>query len=459
MSLLVAEQTKVLSEYLAKAKFEDLPKEVLERSKLIVADTIGIAFKGSLEPEMKNLYDRVSKGEKAIMFKEGLPKTNDIAMAGFVNSTAICFVELDTFTSPAAHAPLHVLPPVLALSQSLGKSGKDFLNAFILGYEVHHRIEKSTKLRQGVYSHGNTGHIGAAVAVGKLLGWNAEQFYQAINCAASLPLATSWPVCFTESTISSTFASFSSHIAFIIKDLVESGFTGYHSAIDDTYCNILGTEFNPLVMTNDLGSDYGLMNNNFKFYSTCGVIHPAIEAAADALNYPLQHGQYPPFKQSSVVNTDEIKGVKIYSGDDRILKLNFSPGHKQSAKFSLPFALAAYLVTGDAGPETISESYLYNDQVRSLEKRISLNFDKNFNNKNDEPLLAEVCIKFNNGRLLSGKCKNIFGRSGNPANQADIHSKFIALIGDILNDGSKEKLWNSINTIEEYKNVNEIFEV
>lgn len=172
----VSKQTKFLSDFVFETKFEDLSDGLLDRAKLIIADTVGVAFRGSLEPEMKNLYDRLSKGGKAVVIKKNLPQVNDISMAGFVNATAICSVELDALTSPATHAALHVLPPTLALAQSLGKSGADFLTAFILGSEVYHRIEKATKLQQGVYPFGNSGHIGGIVAIGKLFRWDAEQF-------------------------------------------------------------------------------------------------------------------------------------------------------------------------------------------------------------------------------------------------------------------------------------------
>lgn len=88
--------------------------------------------------------------------KKGFPKTN-ISMAGFANTTSACFVELDEGTPPSIHPAIHILPPILALSQKLGKSGKDLITAFILGYEVQDRLQLASKLRDGVYPHGNSG--------------------------------------------------------------------------------------------------------------------------------------------------------------------------------------------------------------------------------------------------------------------------------------------------------------
>lgn len=53
----IVEQTKILSDFLSETNFEDLPNEVVERAKFIIADTIGVVIEGSLEPEMQKLYE------------------------------------------------------------------------------------------------------------------------------------------------------------------------------------------------------------------------------------------------------------------------------------------------------------------------------------------------------------------------------------------------------------------
>lgn len=370
----VAEQTMILSKFLAKTNFEELPPEVIERAKLTIADTIGVIAKGSLEPEMQKLYRRLPPGGEAVIIKEGFPKT-DIATAGFTNTTAACFVELDEGSLPSGHPAIHVLPPALALAQKLGKSGADLITAFTLGYEVQVRLQNATKIRPEIYPHGNNGHVAAVAAVGKLMGWNAEQFCQGLNCAAALPLAASYAPTTAGSTITTTFASLSAPIAFIVKDLVESGFTGFNSALGDTFGNILGTEFNPLALTDKLGMAYGIMNNYFKFYANCGLIHSALEAAVDALDFSIHHDEYPPYKPGRMLNPNDVKSIKVIQGDELYFRAMNLAQNKISAKFSLPYSLAVFLVTGSASPNSYSEELLQNDQVRSLEKLVKLEID------------------------------------------------------------------------------------
>ena len=82
---------------------------------------------------------------------------------------------------------MHVLPSSLALSQTLGKSGADFLTALVLGYEVQARIQWASRLRWPVHPHGNFGHVGAVAAIGKLSGWDAEQIREDLGLLSIPP--------------------------------------------------------------------------------------------------------------------------------------------------------------------------------------------------------------------------------------------------------------------------------
>lgn len=453
---IVARNTGILSEFLAKTNFGDLPKEVTERAKLTIADTIGVMFNGSIEPEMQKFYERLPQVEEAVALRRGFPKT-DISMASFANTTAACLVELDEGSNIGGHPALHVLPPVLALAQKFDKSGADLITAFVLGYEVYYRLLLCGKLRPEIYPHGNTGHVGAAAAVGKLLGWDAEKIRQIINCAAAFPLATSYAPTTADSTIASVFASLSAPIAFMCKDLVESGFTGYDGALEDTFGKILGDGdgFNSLALTDKLGIEYGIMNNYYKFHANCAVNHSALEAAANALDSILQHDEFPPYKPRIMLNTDDIKSIKVVTGNKTVSRAMFKSNSKLAAKFSLPYSLAVFLVTGEAGADSYSEELLQNAQVNYLQELVKLEIDPSMS---EMARWAKIFIELNDGQIISGESKNIYGRPDNPANQLDLYHKFFALTANVLSEEFQNELWNSLTTLEKQKSVGNIFQ-
>lgn len=448
------EQTKILSEFVAETNFEDLPHEVVERAKFTIADTIGVVIRGSLEPEMQKLYERLPQDGEASVLKKDFPKTN-ISMAGFANTTAACLVELDEGAIQGGHPALHVLPPVLALAQKLDKSGADLITAFVLGYEVHYRLQLAAgKLRDGVYPHGNTGHVGAAAAVGKLMGWNAEQLRQIINCAAAFPLATSYAPTTADSTIAAVFASLSAPIAFMSKDLVESGFIGYDCALADTYGKILGTGFNSLALTDKLGIEYGIMNNYYKFHANCAVNHSSLEAATNALDFIIQHDEFPPYKSGKILNPDDIKSIKVVVGSKMFERAMFTTNSKLAAKFSLPYTLAVLLVTGKASDESYSEELLQNDQIRSLQELVKLEIDSSMSEIN---WWAKILIELKDGQIIKGESKNIYGRPDNPANQLDLYNKFCSLTADTLSEECRNEMWNNLITLDNQKSIKDIF--
>ena len=447
------QETNKLSDFLAKVGFNDIPKNVIERAKLTIADTFAVALKGSEEPEMENLYKKIPLDDEANILKAGFPKTN-IAMAGFLNTTSACFVELDEGTSPSGHPALHILPAALAASQKYKKSGKDLITSFVLGYEVQNRLQKAMTIRPEMYPHGNTGHVGATVSVGKLLSWNNEKFREGINCSAALPLATSHASSLTGYSITTVFASMSPSIAFIVADLVESGFTGFDSALSDTFGTIIGNKFNSEELTLNLGKEYGISKNYFKFHANCALTHPAIEAAADALGFSIQHDVFPPYKYGRLLKPEEIKSIEIVQGNKSAQRVMNISHNKISAKFSIPYSLSVFLLTGDASADMYGEKYINDKNINSLEKLITLNIDDSLSGN---LWGAKIIINLNNGQVLTGESKNIYGRQENPANEKDIYNKFSGLTDNLLCESKKNELWNKIMNLDKVEDVNELF--
>ncbi len=89
------------------------------------------------------------------------------------------------------HPAIHVLPAALAFAEADGRSGRDLITAFVLGYEVAARIGAAARLRPTLHAHGTWGTTGAAVAVAWLAGGDGATIARTIEVAASLGLSTS----------------------------------------------------------------------------------------------------------------------------------------------------------------------------------------------------------------------------------------------------------------------------
>ena len=149
---------------------------LLAQAQLVLLDCLGAIAAGMQEPETRALAPRVSRvaaaGPSRPSARGSMLQPSD---AAFVNGVAGTMLELDEGNSFArGHPGIHVLPAVLAAQPLAEVSGRAFLTAFVLGYEIGARIGAASRLRPTVHPHGTWGTVGAALAVAKLDGAEAQ---------------------------------------------------------------------------------------------------------------------------------------------------------------------------------------------------------------------------------------------------------------------------------------------
>lgn len=444
----IGEETAKLSEFVADTNFSDLGSDVIKRAKLTVADTISVAICGSSSREMQKLYNRIPSGKESSLLKQGFPKST-LSFTAFANATAICFLELDEGSRPTGHPALHVLPSALALSQSLGKSGSQFLTAFILGYEVQYRIQKATRLKSIIHPHGNFGNAGAIAAIGKLSGWNAEKIRNGINASVGLAMATSWQPCLVGATVRNAYPGLTAQIAFTTKLLIESGFTGYGGALAETFGEILGEDFQASVLTEGIGKQYGITHNYFKFHAACALNHSVLDALAHALGMKIHHGSYPPFTVTG--NHPDPKLIKkiTVTVSKRSMRLAVNAKENElSSKFSIPYAVATFLVNGTASVDSFRCPNLGKAQVKDVMEKVEVVCSPEFTARWPIEDVAEIKIEMADGNFLQGKCSNPFGSASGDVRDEDLFAKFRELTSKTLNSLEIDQIWNHILNLE-----------
>lgn len=443
----VAEATRELAAFVARLTYDDLPEAVRERARWVFADTVGVALRGSVEPEMQALYPRLRASGGACLLKDGFPAT-DPASAAWANAASISFLELDEGSRPTGHPALHVLPVTLAFAQAEGVSGREFLTALVAGYEVQARIQWATRLRWPVHPHGNFGHPAAVAAVGKLAGWNTEQLVHGITAAANLATATSWRPCLVGATVRNAYAGTSAQVALSVRLLVESGFTGDPAALAETFGHILGEGFQADALTDRLGQRFAIMENYFKFHAACALTHPVLDALAKALGATRQEGVYPPWSTPERPAPDEVARVRVRVLE-RFTRLSGPAQPNQlSAKFSIPYAVAAYLVTGQSSPATFTAQQARDPVVRALQERVEVTADPDFTARWPKQAPAAVTVELLDGRTLYGECDNPFGSAAVPPTADSLRAKFMTLAGAVLPAQAAARLWDQALAVD-----------
>ncbi|MCC7425931.1 MAG: MmgE/PrpD family protein [Alphaproteobacteria bacterium] len=123
----------------------------------------------------------------------GLPAGKRVSpeWAAWANGTAVRELDMhDTFLAADYSHPGDNIPPILAVAQTLGKSGKDLIRGLATGYEIHVDLVRAICLHKHKIDH--IAHLcpAAAAGIGTLLGLKTEIIYQAVQQALHVSCTT-----------------------------------------------------------------------------------------------------------------------------------------------------------------------------------------------------------------------------------------------------------------------------
>jgi 2-methylcitrate dehydratase len=111
--------------------------------------------------------------------------------AAWANGVAVRELDFhDTFLAAEYSHPGDNIPPILAVAQHAGRSGRDLIRGLATGYEIQIDLVRAICLHEHKIDH--VAHLGpsAAAGIGTLLGLDTETIYQAIGQALHTTTAT-----------------------------------------------------------------------------------------------------------------------------------------------------------------------------------------------------------------------------------------------------------------------------
>src|SRR3954469_5223915 len=135
-------EVEELARFVAETRCEDIPEKVRAHARLVLLDTLGVILAGGERPEVASLRERLaaSAGTGATVYARSWPGS-DPRTAALLNGVAGRAIELcEGLRLVSGQAAMQVLPAALAVGEQAGRSGRDLLAAFILGYDVVGRL-------------------------------------------------------------------------------------------------------------------------------------------------------------------------------------------------------------------------------------------------------------------------------------------------------------------------------
>ncbi|MBI3964663.1 MAG: MmgE/PrpD family protein [Chloroflexi bacterium] len=445
-----ASATEALAEFAVSARFDQLPAAAVQRTKDVFLDCTGVILAGSAEPAgriVTELVRAAGAAPKAAVFGRGF--RTSAADAALANGTMGHALDYDDLQHPMyGHPTVVLMPAILAVGEERGASGADAIAAYAVGLEVIHGLALAYNTRhyeQGWHATATFGSIGAAAAVGHLLGLDTGSMRVAFGIAASEASGLRQNF---GTMVKPLHAGLAARNGVLAVQLAAAGFTADLDIFESRFGfgNVLvgPGSYDPAQLTASLGrpfrdSFHGLA---IKQYPSCGATHPGLDAAIGlAIDYDLVPEEID--RVECVVNPLATK-ILIYE----------RPTTGLEGKFSLEYCVAVALVDRRGGLDQFTDERAADPRVRSLVEKIGKTADPAIGQSGDFGTRLTVYLK--DGRTLSRQVDLAKGKSEVPLTQVELHAKFRDAAKRALTPDAVEQALATLDRLETLADVSAI---
>ncbi len=418
----MSNETVTLAGFAAGLKYDDIPEPVRRRARDYIADTIAVMIFGRDLPWSRMIIDYAramgSGGNSRIMGDGAAPV--QAPFAALANGSLAHAFEQDgpTWPSTGVHPGATMVSAGLAMAQERGFSGRDFMTAFVAGAEVMIRIARATKHSneaRGFHAPGTTGPFGAAVACGKMMGFDAEQMTNALGIAGELACGlVEFSRSGTGAMVKRLHFGRAAEGGVLAANLAERGFTGPVTIIEGEcgFLKVYCDEYDMSQLTRALGSDWLTACVSMKRYACHSTGHTPVQAIID-------------FKKNDGLKAADVESVTVEVGKKELSRHNIrDPKDVMLGQYSVPFCVAVALL-GDANdPRTFRDADVDDPKLKAMMARIEL---VPLAGERPTPIATTTTVKTRDGRTLKTTVTGYKGTPHDPFTRDELREKFLTL--------------------------------
>ncbi len=428
--------SQVLASFAAQLEWSDIPDLVIRKTEDLLVDWFGSAVAGKNAKAVEIIAQFAqtmgpSSGQSEILLNRKLTSPYFAAMC---NAAASHVVEQDDLHNSSVFHPATVIfSPALAVAQSLGVSGREFLVAVIAGYEVGIRIGEFMGRSHYKIFHttGTVGSLAAAAAVGRLLKLSPEQMLHAFGSAGT-QAAGLWEFLKDAADSKQLHTAHAAGTGLMSAYLAKDGFTGAQQILEGKQGMAAGmsTDADLSKLNAGLHQRWATLETSFKFHASCRHTHPA----ADALLQVMQTNHLQ-FTDLAHITTH------VHQGAIDVLGAVTDPKTVHQSKFSMGTVLAIVAKYGHAGLDEF-ENHFLDPEICQLRDNVSMQLDPQVDQAYPQRWIGKVSVKTHAGREFHGQLDEPKGDPGNTLTRSEIESKAIRLA--LFSKGASESEMQSI---------------
>lgn len=404
--------TEMLASFAVEKTLDDMPPELVTVAKERILDMVGVTIGGSVEKctgialdLVKDIGGRPSASVLCQELKTSVPN------AAFVNGIEAHALDFDdTSITQLGHISSVVLSAIMAIADDLGASGKQVIEAYIIGYEVQARIGFAVSphhILKGWHPVPTLGSFGATIGCSKLLGLDVERTRRALGIAASETGGIRKNI----GTMTKPFHAANAAKNGVIATLLAArGYTADMNVLEGVpgighdhfgFCETFNGEgtYNLDKMVEGLGTCWELAGPNVTTKR-----HPGATAPAVPIDITLD-----------LVKQHDIKPEEVERVEVGVTSVAFAigcyprPKHALDARYSLWYGVAVAILDRRAGLPEYTDERTGRADIQSFLERVNVKVDPELEkelNRGDGLSrwgAAKVAIKLKDGRDFSEK--------------------------------------------------------
>jgi 2-methylcitrate dehydratase PrpD len=436
--------------------YDELPQEVIEKTKYIVLDQIGCQLACSTLPWNALVYDHArSLGASGHSTVVGHGLQTHPECAALVNATFGHGFEIDDFHIGCfAHPGCVAVPAALAMAEQLRLDGRELIAATALGAEVLLRVGSasgySSVVERGFHETSMQGPFGAAAAASRALDLDADQTVNALSIAGSHASGT---LEYGQSggDVKRLHAGIAAGGGIRSALLAERGLTGPPTIFEGRrgVFQAFTNTFDAAQAVDGLGERYHLLGVGFKAYCCMGLIHGQIDAVSRILaEHPV-----------GVEDIDEIVLGTTEFGQSHAGTIGPRPTNITAAQFSSHFSIGLTVAVGanDFAAYRDAQTVGFADpRVLEVASRVRVVVDDACERAFPAHNMATATIRTRDGRMLTATIPEATGFPDNPLPPRSLEDKFLGLATVILPGERAEQLRDTILNLEALDDIGQL---
>lgn len=444
-----------LIQFSSSLAFSDIPQEAVTAAKFHVLDTIGVCLAASADDTSqavkRALLQMDTKAESTII---GSKDKASAATAAMINSTAAHGPDFDdTHQGSVIHISSVVVPTSLAVAESVGASGKDFLTAAITGYETTTRLGMAAPgifHMRGYHATSLVGIFGAVLIAGKLKGLDANVQCNALGIAGSQ--ASGILECLNaKSSLKQIQPGWAAYSGIIASLFAREGVTGPNTVFEGRYgffnSYLPDGNYDLEKTVQNLGLSWEVNDIAYKLYPCCHHTQAFLDCVKEITR---AH----PFLPDDIEEIECIISPMQAELLCKPLEDRYLPKTAYTAKFSLPYVVSVMLHRGKVGLREFSSEAIKDDAVLKLAQKLKFTESADVGYPGAFP--GWVKIRLKNGRSFEHRMPANRGAQANPASEEEIIGKFEDNASIVLSRENIQKLKDLLLNIESVPDVREI---